>query len=198
MKKQPEITDMTKKHIRDAFWRLYKEYPMESIKVSDVAAEAGVHRSTFYRYYHDTYEIYEQIETEELDAYDKLLREEASRGIIDREHLGLFLEHVTEYLSERGEYFYYLFGSEHSNGSMNAMYARMRPLFFMLTGMKEGDIESEYYMSVLFQILFTNLTFWYTHRDSVELSYIAGLCMPVLQGIISRNALQGSPDAKKC
>ena len=102
--------------------------------------------------------------------------------------MGLFLNRVTVYLSERGEYFYYLFGSGHSNGSMNAMYTRMRPLVFMLTGMKEGDVESEYYMSVLFQILFTNLTFWYTHRDSVELSYLAELCMPILQGIISRNA----------
>ena len=188
MNKQPEITDMTKKHIRDAFWKLYKEYPMDSIKVSDVAAEAGVHRSTFYRYYHDTYEIYEQIETEELDAYEKLLREEASHGIINRERMGLFLNRVTVYLSERGEYFYYLFASGHSNGSMNVIYTRMRPLFFMLTGMKEGDVESEYYMSVLFQILFTNLTFWYTHRDGVEISNIAELCMPILQGIISREA----------
>lgn len=188
MKKQPEITDMTKKHIRDAFWKLYKEYPMESIKVSDVAAEAGVHRSTFYRYYHDVYEIYEQIETEELDAYEGLLRGEASRGTVDRARFDLFLDHVTAYLSERGEYFYYLFGSDHSNGSINAIYTRMRPMFFLLTGMKEDEIESEYYMSVLFQILFTNLTFWYTHRDTVNLQYIGELCMPVLRGIISRDA----------
>ncbi len=62
---------------------------MDSIKVSDVAAEAGVHRSTFYRYYHDTYGIYEQIEKEELDAYEKLLREEASHGVIDRDRVEL-------------------------------------------------------------------------------------------------------------
>ena len=68
MKKQPELTDATRQLIADAFWDLLKDHPVDRITVAMVVERAHVHRSTFYRYYHDVFEILEQYEAETLDT----------------------------------------------------------------------------------------------------------------------------------
>ena len=57
MKKQPELTDATRQLIADAFWDLLKDHPVDRITVAMVVERAHVHRRTFYRYYHDVFEI---------------------------------------------------------------------------------------------------------------------------------------------
>ncbi|MCD7722568.1 MAG: TetR/AcrR family transcriptional regulator [Clostridiales bacterium] len=54
MKKQPEITDRTRKNFVEAFWSLAKEKPISKIAASEVARRAGYNRSTFYEYFLDT------------------------------------------------------------------------------------------------------------------------------------------------
>ena len=51
MKKQPQVTAITRQNIADAFWELYKTKPMEQITVKDVIAKAGYNRGTFYEYF---------------------------------------------------------------------------------------------------------------------------------------------------
>ncbi|MCM1268535.1 MAG: TetR/AcrR family transcriptional regulator [Bacteroidales bacterium] len=70
MRKRPDITEKTKNNICTVFWQLYHDRPINRVYVTDIIKTAGINRATFYRYYHDVYEIREEKE-EELIAYLK-------------------------------------------------------------------------------------------------------------------------------
>lgn len=62
MRKQPEVTEQTRKNIISAFCCLYETHPIEQIRVKDVIAIAGYNRSTFYEYFSDIYELLAYLE----------------------------------------------------------------------------------------------------------------------------------------
>ena len=62
MKKRPEITEQTKADLKEAFWRLYAQAPIEKITVGQVCALAGYSRGTFYLHYHDLYDLLKGVE----------------------------------------------------------------------------------------------------------------------------------------
>ena len=61
-KKQPEVTEQTKEYIMEAFWAIYCKKRIDKITVGEIVALAGYNRSTFYEYFHDVYDVLEQIE----------------------------------------------------------------------------------------------------------------------------------------
>lgn len=67
MKKQPEVTEQTRKNIMEAFCRLYTQRPIEQIHVKDVISEAGYNRSTFYEYFQDIYALLKCLEDDVFD-----------------------------------------------------------------------------------------------------------------------------------
>lgn len=66
MKKQPEITECTRQNLVNAFCDLYKQKPIEKISISEITSSAGYHRSTFYQYFIDIYDVLEYIENNVL------------------------------------------------------------------------------------------------------------------------------------
>lgn len=54
----------TKTRLRETFWELYQEKPIEKISVREVTEKAHYNRSTFYEYYTDIYAVLEEIESE--------------------------------------------------------------------------------------------------------------------------------------
>lgn len=62
MKKQPKVTEQTRKNIIGAFCQLYEQKPIEKISVKDVISLAGYNRSTFYEYFPDIYAVLAYIE----------------------------------------------------------------------------------------------------------------------------------------
>ena len=56
----------TKKLLEDSLGLLLEEKPFEDIRVIDICAKANMHRSTFYTYYNDKYELLKS----KLDEYE--------------------------------------------------------------------------------------------------------------------------------
>ena len=50
----------TKENIIEAFWKLYAEKPIEKITIQELMNKAGYHRSVFYVYFKDIYDLLEQ------------------------------------------------------------------------------------------------------------------------------------------
>lgn len=50
-------TDITKQHITDSFNALFRKYPLEKITVNMIIENAGVSKSTFYRYFLDKFDV---------------------------------------------------------------------------------------------------------------------------------------------
>jgi len=68
MKKQPEVTQKTKKAFMDAFCELYAGKPIERISVQEIANIAGYNRSSFYQHFSDIYELLDYLENHVLDS----------------------------------------------------------------------------------------------------------------------------------
>lgn len=70
MQHRPNIEkqERTKKCIQDAFMKLYKKHPIESLSVRMITDAAGLTRSTFYVYYESVYDLLEKIEDELRDG----------------------------------------------------------------------------------------------------------------------------------
>lgn len=93
MRKQPQVTEQTRANLRQAFWSLYAERPIEKISVREITDRAGYNRATFYLYYHDVYELLEEIEGTVLSTIERLVNERLLQGdTLDfSQHMGIIL-----------------------------------------------------------------------------------------------------------
>lgn len=63
----------TLRAIRCALYELMEEHPLEKIPVTRLCRLADVNRGTFYHYYRDVFDLYEQLEEEFLSAMRAIL-----------------------------------------------------------------------------------------------------------------------------
>lgn len=64
MAKYINASQKTKTKLRETFWQLYQEKPIDKISVREIIEKAHYNRSTFYEYYSDIYAVLEEIEDE--------------------------------------------------------------------------------------------------------------------------------------
>lgn len=64
MAKYEKAAQRTRTKLRETFWQLYEEKPIEKISVREIIEKAHYNRSTFYEYYSDIYAVLEEIEEE--------------------------------------------------------------------------------------------------------------------------------------
>ncbi len=93
MRKQPQVTEQTRSNLRQAFWELYAEKPVEKISVREITDRAGYNRATFYLYYHDVYELLDEIESMVLGNIERLVNERLLKGekLEFSQHMSLIL-----------------------------------------------------------------------------------------------------------
>ena len=111
MKKQPQITEQTRKNLRDAFWSLYTCKPIEKISIKEITDLAGYNRGTFYLYYKDVYDIFNQIEDELLQLIQQVLDSVTIDGTVDfSKQMGSIIQmsktyssYVSVLISDRGD-----------------------------------------------------------------------------------------------
>ena len=99
MKKQPQITEQTRANLREAFWELYAERPIERIPVREICERAGYNRATFYLYYHDVYEVLDEVESTVLTGIEALIAGLLARGekLDFSEHMGLIFQMAADW-----------------------------------------------------------------------------------------------------
>lgn len=68
MAKYVNTSQKTKAKLRETFWQIYLEKPIEKISVREIVEKAHYNRSTFYEYYSDVYSVLEEIEEALFDA----------------------------------------------------------------------------------------------------------------------------------
>lgn len=93
MKKQPKITEQTRVNFMRAFWELYLTKPIEKITVREISDRAGYNRATFYGYFRDVYDLFEQLEESILSQIRTLITERLlSSDTLDlSQHMGVIV-----------------------------------------------------------------------------------------------------------
>ena len=93
MHKQPKVTEQTRANLTQAFWSLYLERPIEKITVREITERAGYNRATFYLYFRDVYDLFEQLEEDILAKVRALVEQRLLAGdTLDfSQHMGLII-----------------------------------------------------------------------------------------------------------
>lgn len=151
MKKQPHITEQTKLCLRNAFWQIYSEKPIEKISIKEITEVAGYNRGTFYLYYKDVYDILSQIENEILDnvkiVINQVIQQKDSQDFIN--NLSIFVELMQTY----SKYSTVLLGDKGDPQFTTRLKEIIWPLlsrfFIHLEGLDEYHVEllAEFYLS---------------------------------------------------
>ena len=82
-KKNPELTGQTIRNIKEAFWKLYEERPIEKISVKQITDLAGYNRATFYLYFSSVRDVRDQIEDDLLAQRDAMIAASVHDGKLD-------------------------------------------------------------------------------------------------------------------
>lgn len=103
---------MTKQMLRNSLIELLKEKPLHSISIKEICVLADLNRSTFYRHYATTYELYEDILAVASEDVAKII-ERHKQG---REELQTLMVEILEHAEANRELFLVLLNE---NGNLN-------------------------------------------------------------------------------
>lgn len=131
MRKRPEKTDLTKADLREAFWRLYAQQPIETITIQQICDAAGYNRGTFYLHYHDIYELLESIESEVLagmtDCVERCMKRLA--GDSSKVARVAALADVVKYYERNRNYVLVLLGAQGDPSFLIRLKDNLKPLW---------------------------------------------------------------------
>ena len=174
MTKQSKITDVTREKICDSFWDLYKAKPIRQITVGEVAEAAGVHRSTFYRYFEDVYDLLHCLEEELLaDIYEALQGKRAPMELV--EALSVYADRIC-----------HLTGSCGDPEFRKKLEEKLRPIFLSMINVPADLPMTDYLFTFAVSTILTNLHYWYDHQEIFTLQQVAEMSLSVVGGGVEK------------
>lgn len=173
MKKQPQMTDATRSAMLDAFWAVYQQKPMARITIKDISDAAHVHRSTFYRYFTDIYDVLHQFEQRILDEISATLEQVQGEPEVTNllAHAGVMVGALKDYAPA----IYHLTSPTGDPGFRDQLRQQMLHHFSGLSFVAGHSLELDYLFNFVFTNILANLNFWYEHRQEYSLEQIAEL-----------------------
>ena len=174
MKKQPQITDATRKTIVDAFWRIYLHKRIEHITVREIATEANVHRSTFYRYFEDVYDLLHCLEEELLaEIYETLQGKRAPMELV--EALSVYADRIC-----------HLTGSCGDPEFRKKLEEKLRSFFLSMINVPADLPMTDYLFTFAVSTILTNLHYWHDHQEIFTLQQVAEMSLSVVGGGVEK------------
>lgn len=131
MRKRPEKTEQTKADLKEAFWRLYAEKPIEKITVGEVCELAGYNRGTFYLHFQDLYDMLHGIEATQLAGMTECVaacmrRLQQRSGKLD---LIAACKDVVTYYERNKTHIAVLLGKKRDPGFVNQLKDKLKPIW---------------------------------------------------------------------
>ena len=175
MKKQPEITAKTREKLTEAFWSFYCEKKIEHITIKEITDKAGYHRSTFYEYFVDVYDVLNQLE----EALLEYLKEQVLSSLENSPN-----DDITQKLANvyetKGDYFGTLLGENGDPYFSQKMKDVMRPALSNAFGLPEKDIHTAYIFEFGLSGLIGTLTYWYNNQREIPSKELVKLTKSML------------------
>lgn len=178
MNKQPEITEATRGRIIEAFWSIFQTTPVEKITIARLSAAAGIHRSSFYRYFADVYQVFDDFQAELLVEITA-----AFTAVIDSETISLtqYSEATAVVLSARADKLYRLLN--YADGTFKAQLLDL--LMRMVRKTLKIDAQTpdaDYLTSLITSCMLSNFNYWYEHREQYTLAALNRTGQEILLG----------------
>ena len=162
MKKESENTSQTKENLTQAFWSLYRQKKIEHISIKEITTKAGYHRSTFYEYFVDIYDVLNQLEEALLDDLKEQVLSSLENGLSDD-----IIQKLANVYETKGDYWGTLLGESGDPYFAQKMKAIMRPALINAFGLSEVNIHTAYIFEFGLSALIGTLTYWYNHKREI-------------------------------
>lgn len=182
MKKRQELTEQTKSNLKEAFWSLYVQKPIDKITVKEITDIAGYNRGTFYLYYKDTYDVLAQIEDELLDVVHSLITQWLKEDALH--NLSLHMAHLMELGQTYSSYMGVLLSDKGDPMFASKLKGALRPLIICWLNLDTSDeirtsFLSEFYCSGLLSVI----SRWLCEPEGIDIEqfvqFIAQQLFPV-------------------
>lgn len=182
MKKQPEITDQTRRNFVDAFISLNAKKPIERITIKEITAITGNNRSTFYRYFPDVYGILEYIEAEIIEDVGVIIRGKSDGTKVDRTIVDVFIE----LYSKKEDKLRILLAPGNRYHFFEALKSKLIPVFSEAFNIRELDARMDYTFELFFSGMLSMIGRWIQNQDEIELSELTKITESFLSNWLLR------------
>ncbi len=146
MNLRAEKTQQTKADLKEAFWLLYTEKPIEKITVGEVCARAGYNRGTFYLHFQDLYALLAEIEEQVLAGMTGCVEDCMRRLAVDSGKLSLIAacKDVVLYYERNKKYVTVLLGEGGDPSFVYRLKDNLKPIWrTYVVGQVNGRSERE-------------------------------------------------------
>ena len=173
----------TRDKLVQAFFTLYSEKSIDKISIKAVTELAGYHRSTFYEYFVDIYDLLEQEEEEILRLQKELFMTPIFTGKIDAFAATLLFEPSVQMFKLKGDKLAILIGTNGDPAFRRKLQERIKETLQCLMARSEDVLVAEYLSEFLSAgILAVVHKAWMDQAVSVE-SLAAGL-QPIIFSLL--------------
>ena len=179
MKKQPEITTQTREKLIQAFWSLYCEKKIEHITIKEITDKAGYHRSTFYEYFVDIYDVLNQLEDMLLQYIEMNVISRLDSELDDNLSIDL-AQNIANIYDVKGEYLSVLLGENGDPNFLIKVKALMLPVLTDTFGLSGKEIHTSYIFEFATSGIFAVVTHWYKNGKNLPSQELAGLVRSML------------------
>ena len=162
MTKHLETKVLTRENLIQAFWDLYRKKKIDQISIKEITEKAGYHRSTFYEYFVDIYDLLNQLE-ESLLTY---IQENVllSLGGIQNED---FVGGMADLYETNGQFFSVLLGENGDPLFAKKLKAVMQPALMKAFGLPGSDIQAGYIFEFGISAIIETITHWYQSNKNL-------------------------------
>ena len=177
MKKQSKTTTATREKLFRAFWDLYQKKRIENITINEIVTNAGYHRSTFYEYFDDIYDVLNQLE--------EALLENIKMNVLDKLDDVLnddLVEKIATVYDSQGETISVLLGENGDPLFLNKINAVMLPILTDTFRLPPNDLHTSYILEFAISGIFAVITLWYKNGKNLPSQELAGLVRSMLVG----------------
>lgn len=181
MKKQPEVTAVTRETLARAFWTHYQQKKIEHISIKEITHLAGYNRSTFYEHFPDIYAVLNYVE----DTLLADMKEKVMQGL-DSPDDNQALQTIADFYDSRGEYLTILLGENGDPHFVKKFKAAMKPALYAFFRLKEDDAYSAYLFEFAMSAMIGTISYWYQHKGDVSSNEIVAL----VRSMLSKGVLQ--------
>ncbi len=175
MKKHPEVTALTRENIMQAFWSLYCWKKIDHISIKEITDKAGYHRSTFYEYFVDIYDLLSQLEDEVLAK----MKAEVLQSLSIQSNDNL-VQVLADRYEAQGEYLYVLLGENGNPHFAKKMKAEMGLALTRRFGLPENDSRTSYIMEFGLSAIMSTITHWYQNNKELPFNELVVLIRSML------------------
>lgn len=162
MKKNPEATALTRENLMQAFWGLYCQKKIDHISVKEITEKAGYHRSTFYEYFADIYDVLKQLEDELI-----LTMEAEVIQSLNTESDNNFVQILADLYEVRGEYLRVLLGGNGDPLFAAKLKEEMGTALIKRFGLPEDDIHTSYITEFGLSAILSTITHWHQNNKNL-------------------------------